>query len=213
MLVIKALINILEQRDAYTAGHQRRVAVLSAEIARLMGLPDEDIEGITLAAMVHDVGKIRLSAEILAKPGPLSRLEYQLVQTHAEAGYDILNGIDFPWPIAQMVVQHHERMDGSGYPKGLHGADILLGARIIAVADVVESMMMHRPYRAAVGRPAALAEIARGRGKLYDAAVADACTKLFEDHGFALPNLRGDGISAGLVRMVGDERPGRKQSV
>ncbi len=185
--IVQALINTLEQRDPYTAGHQRRVAVLSAEIARLMGLPDDDIEGITLAALVHDVGKIRVPAEILAKPGRLSRLEYQLVQAHAEAGYEILKGIDFPWPVARMVRQHHERMDGSGYPDALRGPDILMGSRIIAVADVVESMTTHRPYRPALGQEAALAEIARGRGRLYDAAVADACTALFAQHGFELP--------------------------
>ncbi len=188
---IQALINTLEQRDPYTAGHQRRVAALSAEIARRMGLSEEDIEGISLAASVHDVGKVAVPAEILTKPGKLSTLEYQLVQTHAQAGYDILSGIDFPWPVADIVLQHHERMDGSGYPQGLRGEEILIGGRIVAVADVVETMMTHRPYRAALGQEVALREIESGRGRLYDPVVVDTCVAVFREHGFVLPSVHG----------------------
>ena len=182
--IVQALANTLEMRDPYTAGHHRRVAALAAAIARALGIAAEDVQGIELAAMVHDVGKIQVPAEILTKPGALTQLEFQLVQTHAQAGYDILKGIDFPWPIADMVGQHHERMDGSGYPNALQGDAILLGSRIIAVADVVETMMNHRPYRPALGQDAALAEIKFGRNRLFDAEVVDACLRLFRDGAF-----------------------------
>ncbi len=181
---VQALVNTLEMRDPYTAGHQRRVATLAVAIASALGLPSDAVEGIDLAAMVHDVGKVQVPAEILTKPGKLTALEYQLVQTHAQAGYDVLKGIDFPWPVAQMVWQHHERLNGSGYPNGLSGDAILLGSRIIAVADVVETMMNHRPYRPALGRDAALAEIESGRGELFDPDVVDACVRLFREQNF-----------------------------
>jgi len=181
---VQALASTMEARDPYTAGHHRRVAALAVAIARALDIAPEEVQGIELAAMVHDVGKVQIPAEILTKPGGLTQLEYQLVQTHAQAGYDILKGIDFPWPVADMVGQHHERMDGSGYPNGLRGEAILLGARIIAVADVVETMMNHRPYRAALGQEAALAEIKYGRDHLFDADVVDACIRLFSDGAF-----------------------------
>jgi putative nucleotidyltransferase with HDIG domain len=181
---VQALVSTLEMRDPYTAGHQRRVATLAVAIARELGVPPDAIEGIELAAMVHDVGKVQVPAEILTKPGKLTALEYQLVQVHAQAGYEILKGIDFPWPVAQMVGQHHERMNGSGYPNQLSGDAILLGSRIIAVADVVETMMSHRPYRPALGQEAALVEIDTGRVSLFDPGVVDACLRLFRDQGF-----------------------------
>jgi HD-GYP domain-containing protein (c-di-GMP phosphodiesterase class II) len=149
-----------------------------------MALPEHRIQGLYLAGIIHDVGKINIPAEILNKPGKISKLQYQLIQGHAEAGYDIVKGVDFPWPIAQMVLQHHERLDGSGYPQGLKGEAILAEARILAVADVVEAMMSHRPYRAALGIDAALAEIENGKGGLYDPEAVDACIALFREQGF-----------------------------
>jgi HD-GYP domain-containing protein (c-di-GMP phosphodiesterase class II) len=154
--------------------------------AREMELPEHEIEGIYLAASIHDVGKIAIPAEILSKPGKLSDIEFMLVKTHAQAGYDIIRGLDFPWDLATMVYQHHERMDGSGYPQGLKGPDILLGARIMAVADTVEAMATHRPYRAGLGIDFALAEITRNKGKLYDPDVVDICLRLFREKGFKL---------------------------
>jgi PAS domain S-box-containing protein len=182
---IEALAGTLELRDAYTAGHQRRVAELAAEIAREMGVTEDEVHGIHLAATVHDLGKIQVPAEILTKPTRLTNLEYEFVKTHAQAGYDLLKDIDFPWPIAQLVYQHHERLDGSGYPRGLRGEDTLRGAKILAVADTIEAMSSHRPYRAGLGIEASLAEITKNRDKLYDAAVVDACVKLFREKRFA----------------------------
>ena len=168
---ITALAGMVELRDPYTAGHQRNVSLLAAAIARDMGLSELDIEGIRLAGVVHDIGKINAPAEILSKPGKLSKIEFELIKMHAQAGRDIIKGVDFPWPVAQMILQHHERLDGSGYPNGLQGDAIVIGAKILAVADVVEAMMARRPYREALGLDAALAEIERGNGTLYDAAV------------------------------------------
>jgi HD-GYP domain-containing protein (c-di-GMP phosphodiesterase class II) len=183
---IRAIASTVESRDKYTAGHMARVGMISLAMAKFMKLPEEDIHGIELASVVHDVGKIAIPVEILVQPGKLSKIEYLLVQTHVEAGYDILKNIEFPWPIAEMVLQHHERMDGSGYPRGLKGDEILMGARIIAIADVVEAMATNRPYRAVLGLDAALEEIKQGRGKLYDALAVDACVALFENEGFSL---------------------------
>jgi PAS domain S-box-containing protein len=182
---IQAIADTVEMRDPYTAGHQKRVAQLAVAIAGDLGLPKDEIHGIHLAASIHDLGKIRIPAEILSRPGKLTDIEYQLIKAHAQAGYDILKGIEFPWPLANIVLQHHERLDGSGYPQGLKGEQILLGARIIAVADVVETMASHRPYRAALGPDLALVEIERGRGTAYDPAVANACLKLFREGRFA----------------------------
>jgi len=183
---IRAIASTVESRDRYTAGHMARVGMIALAMAKFMKLPEEDIHGIELASVVHDVGKIAIPVEILVQPGNLSKIEYLLVQTHVEAGYDILKNIEFPWPIAEMVLQHHERMDGSGYPRGLKGDEILMGARIIAIADVVEAMATNRPYRAVLGLDAALEEIKQGRGKLYDTSAADACIALFENEGFSL---------------------------
>lgn len=181
---IQAMGMAMELRDPYTAGHQQRVGALAAAIAQEMGLSPDEIHGIHLAAIVHDLGKIQIPAELLVKPTALDALEYKLLQRHAQASYDILKGISFPWPIAEMVWQHHERLDGSGYPRGLHDADILLGARILAVSDVVEAMASHRPYRSAKGIDAALAEIRQHSGTRYDAAVVQACGRLFEEGRF-----------------------------
>lgn len=182
---IHAISDTLEMRDPYTAGHQRRVSDLAEAIAGELGISKEEIHGIRLAASIHDVGKIRVPAEILSKPGKLSDVEFMLIKAHAQAGYDILKGIAFPWPIADIVLQHHERQDGSGYPQGLKGDHIVSGARILAVADVLEAMASHRPYRPSLGPDAALAEIERGRGTAYEPAVVDACLKLFREKRFA----------------------------
>jgi len=181
---IKAIANTVEMRDPYTAGHQRRVGQLAAAIARELGLPEDTMRGIELAASIHDLGKISVPAEILAKPTKLTAIEFMLLKNHAQAGFDIIKDIKFPWPIATMVLQHHERQDGSGYPQGLKGEQILLESRIMAVADVVEAMASHRPYRAALGIDSALQEIERGRGTVYDAAVVDACLRLFTEKRF-----------------------------
>lgn len=183
---VQALVTASEKRDPYTAGHQQRVALLAEAVARSMGLEEDRVEGIRVSALVHDLGKIQIPAEILVKPARLTDMEFGLVQTHSQAGYDILHPVPFPWPVAQFVRQHHERLDGSGYPLGLAGDEILLEARIIAVADVVEAMSSHRPYRPALGMERALGEIRAGRGVRYDPAVVDACLELFEERGFVL---------------------------
>jgi HD-GYP domain-containing protein (c-di-GMP phosphodiesterase class II) len=185
---VEAIASIVEMRDPYTSGHQARVADLAQEIARRMGLPEEQMQAIHLAGLVHDLGKIRIPAEILSKPGKLNEIEYRLIMMHPQAGYDILKEIDFSWPIAEMVLQHHERMDGSGYPQGLTGEGILPGARILIVADVVEAMSSHRPYRPGLGIEAALDEITSSRGTRYDAQVVDTCVALFREEGYVFNN-------------------------
>lgn len=182
---VQAIATAVEMRDAYTAGHQRRVAELASAIARKVGMTESQVEGLTLAAMIHDVGKINVPAELLSKPGHLTPLEYQMIQTHVKSGYEIIKGVRFPWPIGQIVLQHHERLDGSGYPNGLKAEAILIEAKILAVADVVEAMLTHRPYRPSLGLDAALAEIVAGKCRLYDPAVVDACTALFRQESFA----------------------------
>jgi PAS domain S-box-containing protein/putative nucleotidyltransferase with HDIG domain len=176
---IQAIALTVETRDPTTAGHQKRVADLARTLAIRLGISNERTAGLRMAASIHDLGKISIPSEILNKPGRLSDAEMTLVRTHAQVGYDILRQIDFPWPIADIVYQHHERMDGSGYPRGLKGRDIMVEARILAVADVVESMVSHRPYRTAFTLAEALREIHRQRGVLYDADVVDLCVKLF----------------------------------
>ncbi len=185
---VEAIAGIVEMRDPYTSGHQARVAKLAQSIAHQMGLSEDEMQVIHLAGLVHDLGKISIPAEILSKPARLNDIEYSLIKMHPQSGYDILKGIDFSWPIAQMVLQHHERLDGSGYPQGLKGEQILPGALILAVADVVEAMSSHRPYRPGLGVDAALEEIIRGRGTNYDAQVVDACVALFRERGYVLSN-------------------------
>jgi len=173
------IVSMVEKRDPYTAGHQQRVARLACAIAREMNLSGHVMEGIGMAGAIHDLGKIAVPAEILSKPTQLTMEEFSLVKSHARAGFEILKNIDFPWPVAQIACQHHERMNGTGYPDGLKGEDILLEARIIAVADTVEAMASHRPYRPALGIDAALEAVNQGKGDLYDVQVVDACTQLF----------------------------------
>ncbi|MBP7583544.1 MAG: response regulator [Spirochaetes bacterium] len=175
---ITTISSIVDMRDPYTGGHQKHVAQLSRAIAVEMGLSDEQVRGIYFAGLIHDIGKLAVPIEVLVKPGAISQLEAMMIRTHAKAGWDILKEIEFPWPIAQIVLQHHERMNGSGYPEGLEGTHILREARIIAVADVVESMTFHRPYRPALGIEKALEEIQRGAGTLYDSEAAEACAKI-----------------------------------
>lgn len=181
---INALTAAVEMRDPYTAGHQRRVTDLACSIAKEMGLPQERIEAIQMAGIIHDIGKILIPSEILSKPGKLSDAAFNMIKTHPQAGYDILKSIEFPFPVAQIVLQHHERMDGSGYPAGLSGEKILLEARILAVADVVEAMASHRPYRPVLGINKALEEITKNRGILYDHDGVDACLRLFDRGAF-----------------------------
>ncbi|NLY88424.1 MAG: substrate-binding domain-containing protein [Firmicutes bacterium] len=176
---IETISVTVEKRDPYTAGHQKRVALLAREIAKEMGLSREEIEAVRMAGIVHDLGKIYVPAEILNKPGRLHELEFNLIKTHPQMGYDILRVVDFPWPLADIVLQHHERLDGSGYPLGRKEKDILPAAKILAVADVVEAMASHRPYRPALSIEEALAEIKKNRGILYDPAAVDACLRLF----------------------------------
>lgn len=184
---LEVVATMVELRDPYTAGHERRVGELAAAIAAEMGYDTAFQNGLRMCGAVHDVGKIAVPAEILSKPTRLSKAEYQMVQEHAAQGYEILKAIELPWPLAEVARQHHERMDGSGYPRGLQGADILIEARIIAIADVVESMASHRPYRPAVGLDLALAEIEAGSGRLYDPGAVDACLRLFREGHYVLP--------------------------
>jgi len=175
---------MLEKTDRHTVRHQRRMAKLARAIAVEMGLSEEHVHATQTAAEVHDIGKVCVPAEILSRPGKLSEVEFTIIKVHPRAGYDILKGIQFPGPVANIVLQHHERLDGSGYPSGLSGKDILLEARILGVADVVEAMASHRPYRPPRGLDLALEEISRGKGRLYDPRVVDACLHLFATGGF-----------------------------
>jgi PAS domain S-box-containing protein len=181
---IRALSVAVETRDPYTAGHQKKVSGLAGAIAQGMGLPRDAVEHISLAGTIHDIGKISVPAEILAKPGKLSALELGIIKVHPQAGYDILKDVDLSYPIAEMILQHHERLDGSGYPQGLKDGQILLGACILAVADVVEAISSHRPYRPGLGIDAALKEIEQNKGVLYNADVVEVCLELFKGKGF-----------------------------
>ena len=187
MRTVEVATTIGEMRDPYTAGHEKRVAKIAMAIGAELGFDAQRIEGLRVAGYLHDVGKVTIPAEILSKPGKLSAVEYELIKGHAQASYDILKDVDFPWPVAQVALQHHERIDGSGYPQGLKGEAILFEARILAVADTLEAMSSHRPYRAGLGQDKALAEIERGRGISYDPAVVDACLQLFREKGYVLP--------------------------
>lgn len=181
---VHAMALTVEIRDPYTAGHQKRVSNLARAIATEMGLSRHMIEGIRIAGIVHDLGKISVPSEILSKPGNISQIEYSLINTHPQKGYEILSSINFPWPIAQIVLQHHERLNGSGYPAGLKGDEILIEAQVLMVADVVEAMSSHRPYRPARGNRIALEEITKNKGILFNKKAVDACLKLFLNDGF-----------------------------
>lgn len=184
--IIHSVALMVEARDPYTAGHQNRVSDLAAMIAEKLGWDADRIEGLKLAGIVHDIGKIQIPAEILTKPTKLSNLEYEMIKTHSQTGYDILKDIHFPWPIAKMIYQHHECLDGSGYPLGLKGDEILMEAKILTIADVVEAMASHRPYRASLGMDTAMEEIQKYRGIRYDPDIVDACVELFKKDGYQL---------------------------
>lgn len=181
---IQTISLMAEIRDRYTAGHQQRVALLARAIAEEMNLSDDEIQGIYVAAMLHDIGKISIPIEILVKPGELTELEVGYIRLHPQTGYNILKMVEFPWPVAQIVLQHHERIDGSGYPGGLTGKYILKHAQILGVADVVESMASHRPYRGSLGIEAAIQEITTHADRRYDGRIVEACTRLFNERGF-----------------------------
>jgi len=187
---IQVLVSALEARDPYTSGHQLRSANLACAIAVEMGLSEDQIEAISMAGIIHDIGKLSIPAEILSKPTRLTNLEYSLIKVHPESGYEMLKDVESPWPLAKIVHQHHERMDGTGYPHKLKGNEILIEARILAVADVVEAMASHRPYRASLGIDEAIHEIEKNKGILYDDAVVDACLRLFREKGYHLPDVR-----------------------
>jgi putative nucleotidyltransferase with HDIG domain len=183
---IQVMVSAIEMRDPYTAGHQIRTADLARAIATEMGLPKDKIDGIRMVGSIHDIGKLSIPAEILSKPTKLTDTEFNLIKDHSQSGYEMLKNVESPWPLAEIVYQHHERMDGSGYPRNLKGDEIIIEARIMAVADVVEAMASHRPYRPGLGIDEALAEIEKNRGILYDNTVVDACLKLFRERGYQL---------------------------
>lgn len=182
--IMQIMVAAVEARDPYNIGHQLRSAELAYAIAEEIGLPQEKRDGIRMAGSVHDIGKISVPLDVLAKPAKLNDLEFSLVKEHSGNGYEILKDIQLPWPLAQIVQQHHERMDGSGYPKNLKGDEILVEARILAISDVVESMVSKRPYRPALGIGEAMKEIEENKGRLYDDTAADACLKLFREKGY-----------------------------
>jgi putative nucleotidyltransferase with HDIG domain len=183
---IEAITKTVETRDPYTAGHQKKVANIAKEIARDMGLSRDVIESVNLAGQIHDLGKIAIPSEILNKPGRINEIEFALIKTHSEMGYEIMKNIDFPWPIADIVLQHHEKIDGNGYPRGLKGDEILIQARIIAVADVLEAMASHRPYRAALGLDAAFDELKKNSGTHFDPEVVASCIRIFKEKNFEI---------------------------
>ena len=187
MSTVEVATVLNEMRDPYTAGHERRVAAIAAAIGAHLGFDENRQEGLRVAGHLHDVGKVIVPSEILSKPGKLGALEYQMIQGHAQAGFDVLKNVKFPWPVAEVALQHHERMDGGGYPQGLKGEAILLEARIMAVADVVEAMSSHRPYRSGLGIDEALAEVEGGGGTKYDRTVVEACLTLFREKGYSIP--------------------------
>jgi putative nucleotidyltransferase with HDIG domain len=181
---VMALTATSEMRDPYTAGHQRRVTHLACAIAQDMDLPQDRINAIRIAGLLHDIGKITIPAEILTKPSKLTDIEFAMIKIHPKAAHDIIRSIDFPWPIAKYILQHHEKLNGSGYPSGLKGDEILMESRILCVADIVEAMSSHRPYRPALGIDAALGDMLANKGTLYDPVVVDSCVKLFREKGF-----------------------------
>lgn len=183
---VRSIVTLCETRDPYTASHQHRVAQIACAIAREMGLSEDRIEGIRIMGVIHDIGKVAVPSEILSKPGKISDYEFGIIKSHPKVAHDILKGLEFPWPVAQAILQHHEKLNGSGYPSGLSGEDVILEARILSVSDVVEAMSAHRPYRPALGIDAALKEITKNKGTLYDATAVEACLKLFHQKHFKL---------------------------
>jgi putative two-component system response regulator len=191
---VQAIALAVEMRDPYTSGHQNRVADLASAIARKIGLSEDRVYGLQMASVIHDLGKLTIPGEILCKPGRLSGPEYAMIQTHVQSGYDILKKIDFPWPLAEIVLQHHERMDGSGYPKGLAGDAIMMEARILSVSDVFETIGSHRPYRPSLGLKKAMDELTGNSGTLYDPDVVSACLGLVEGDHFRFKSTKGASV-------------------
>ncbi|PID39416.1 MAG: two-component system response regulator [Proteobacteria bacterium] len=191
---VQAIALAVEMRDPYTSGHQHRVSDLADAIGREMNLSEDRVYGLKMASVIHDLGKITIPGEILCKPGKLSKPEYEMIKTHAQSGYDILKKIDFPWPLADIVLQHHERLDGSGYPRGLSGEQILLEARILSVADVFETIGSHRPYRPSLGIQKAISELTENQDRLYDPDVVRACLVLFNEKGYQLQAAEGQAV-------------------
>ena len=183
---LHVISNMMERRDPYTAGHERRVGKIASAIAREMGQSDDYALEMELAGGVHDIGKIRIPAEILAKPTKLTDQEFALIKTHPREGYEILKDVNFSWPVAKIILQHHERFDGSGYPSGLKGDEIMMETRILMVADVIEAMASHRPYRASLGIEFALSEIEKNKGRYYDLEVANAALNLFRNKHYVI---------------------------
>jgi PAS domain S-box-containing protein/putative nucleotidyltransferase with HDIG domain len=202
---VRALSSMAEKRDPYTAGHQHRVAKLARAIGQALGLSEDALEGLEMAGILHDVGKVYVPAEILAKPARLSHMEMAIMKSHPEVGFDILHEVNFPWPVARTVLEHHERLDGSGYPGGLKDGEICQEARILSVADVVEAMSSHRPYRAALGQQAALQEIRNGRGRLYDPAAVDACLEILQSGTFRFEDDEPGAAPAEAARAAGED--------
>jgi response regulator RpfG family c-di-GMP phosphodiesterase len=200
--IIEAMAIVVETRDPYTAGHQRRVSELAGAIAREMKSPDDILEGTIIAAGIHDIGKLGVPSELLSKPARLNEIEFQLIKTHSKTGYDILKNIDFPWPVAEIVYQHHEKINGTGYPRGLTGKDILIESRIITVADITEAIASHRPYRPKLGIDIALKELSACRGVLYDAEVVDTCIRLFNQKDFAFSAVKYGTAFGGATDMT-----------
>ena len=193
--IVNAMVTLVETRDPYTAGHQKRVAKLSVEIAKQMNLSSEQINCLYLSALLHDIGKIVIPSEILNRPGQLTEAEYKIIKSHPEIGYDILKSIPFPWPVAKIVLQHHERLDGSGYPAGLKREQILIESKILAVADVVEAISSNRPYRPSRGIEKALEEIVKNKGKLYDEKVVEICVQSFSKGNFYFDNGKNEAVT------------------
>ena len=182
--IMDAVLKVFELKDPYTAAHQKKVALLSSAIAKEMNLSEGQIESIYIAAMIHDIGKISVPSEILSKPDAINEAEYTLIKNHPEIAFETLKDIESPWQTTEIIMQHHERLDGSGYPLGLAGEDIILEAKILGVADVIEAMSSHRPYRPSLGIDKALEEILKNKGKLYDPKVVDACVSVFNEKKF-----------------------------
>ena len=185
---INAFVTTMRKRDPYTAGHQQRVTELAVAIGKKMGLDENRIEGLRIGAMIHDIGKINVPGEILNRPGKITRHEFEIIKPHSQLGHEIIQGLNFPWPVDKMILQHHERIDGTGYPKGLKGEEIITEAKIIAVADVVEAISSHRPYRVALGIQAALAEVKNRKGSSFDSQIVDICVELFDKQEFHWEN-------------------------
>jgi len=201
--IIHAVSMVIETRDPYTSSHQRRVAELAHAIAKEMGLSEWDIMGVHIAGLLHDVGKIAIPAEILSKPGKINSYEFGLIKNHSQVGHDILEKIEFPWPVIRIILQHHERLNGSGYPAGLYAKDIIVEARILGVADVVEAMSSHRPYRPSLGLDSALEEISRQRNILYGSEAVDACLRLLLKNELQFERLMSAAANETEYTMVG----------